>query len=148
MTGQEAKDLTKMIKESQKNMENVLVALNKNVLDCAKSLRGLADAVKDETGDYWHPVFGPDGEVPGEDYDWVLVKIRDIGTNNKPYNVPHIAEFRKDGLWWALEWNEPYGVNEKVPFEVVFWRPIPGDTITAKLFADSSEVRRYHEYGE
>lgn len=127
MTSQEVKELTKIMKDSAKKMENILAALNKNVLSCAESLINLSDTLKRTTDNYWNPVFGPDGEIPGDEYDWVLVKIRDIGTNNKPYNVPHIAEYRKDGLWWAQEWDKPYGVDNELPFEVVYWRSIPED---------------------
>lgn len=136
-------DTLKAIENLRKTMNSNFVALNTNLTDCAKSLRALANAVEQKgeetkklygdntlytsSEDYWHPVLGPNGSLPGDEYDWVLVRIRDIGVCTKPYNIPHIAEFRRNsGKWWAEEWDNYYGSNE-VPFEVVFWRPIPDE---------------------
>lgn len=145
MTSEEAKAITKAGEMVLKGINDGFRALNVNLVDAANSLRKIAEAGIQATDDYWHLIFGPESvDLPGPEYDWVLVKIRDIGSSEKPYGVPHIAELRKDGKWWPLEWDEPYG-SDQVPFEVVFWRPIPGDCCTT-LFAGGQAVRRDHTY--
>lgn len=126
-------------------------ALNVNLTDIAKSLRVLSDREekKERECDRWRMAIGPEAELPGEDYDWVLVKIRDDwlklpGSDAKIYSVPHIAEYRRDGKWWPHEWEEPYGSDE-IPFEVVQWRPIPGDEVV-KLYAEGEEIKWRHRY--
>lgn len=125
-------------------------ALNINLSDHAESLRKLNKFLtemnrKYQADDYWHPVFGEDGGFPGPEFDWVLVRIRDAGTNNKPYSVPHIAEVR-NGEWWAQEWDDRYG-SEKVPFEVVFWKPIPGDESVDIVSNCGKVIEQRHIYG-
>lgn len=142
MTSEEAKATIKAGEMVLKGINDGFRALNTNLVDTANSLRKLAGV--QATDDYWHPLFGSQAEAPGPEYDWVLVRIRDIGSSEKPYGVPHIAELRRDGKWWPLEWDEPYG-SDQVPFEVVFWRPIPGDCCTT-LFANNQAVRRDHTY--
>lgn len=132
MTSEEVKAITKAGEMVQKGLIEGLKALNMNIVDCAKSLRKLAETTEKNFDDYWHPFFGPDAECPGTEYDWVLVKIRDDpkfskGSNGEVYNLPHIAELRSDRNWWPLEWEDHYG-TEKVPFEVVYWRPLPEDS--------------------
>lgn len=135
MANEEVKAITNLIRM----LADSFRAVNTNLTDVAKSLRKLSDEIekknrKDE--DYWHPAIGPDAETSKPKYDWVLVKIRDDqnilkGSNCGVYNVPHIAEERYDEKmgyrWWPLEWDAPYG-TEEVPFEVVEWKPISGDS--------------------
>lgn len=124
-------------------------ALNVDLIDIAKSLQVLADrSGKNNGSDRWRMAIGPVAELPGEDYDWVLVKIRDCqlrlpGSAARIYNVPHIAEYR-NGTWWAQELDQPYESDE-VPFEVVQWRPIPGDEVE-KLYAEGAVIDWGHRY--
>lgn len=127
-------------------------ALNTNLTDCAKSLRKLAESCEKmkEIDDYWHSVLGPDAVFPGKQYDWVLVKIRDDPkllklSNHIAYKLPHIAEYRSDGRWWSQESDKPYGSDE-LPFEVVSWRPIPGDSCEVLYGNNGEEVTRIHHY--
>lgn len=149
------KNLTKTIDKGIINLANNLddlrktinknfINLDKNFADSARSLRYLSIGLKEKADDYWHPVSGPNGSVPGKGYDWVLVKIKDMGINNKPYNCPHIAEFRNE-KWYAQEWDKPYESDE-VPFEVVYWRPIPGDEYDGiNILEDLVEKEKSHD---
>lgn len=159
----EFKTLVKSIKDIQKNFNTGIRDLN----DCAVSLRKLSEAAdesvkiekfknglqKAKDDDYWHSIFKGEGSergLPGEKYDWVLVKIRDHpdlckGSICQIYNLPHIAEFRSDGNWWPLEWEDHYG-TEKVPFEVIYWRPIPGDSQITLCNGAGQTLRRDHIY--
>lgn len=122
-------------------------AININLVDCAKSLRKIASGT--ESDDKWHSV--DENGNPGpeyEEYDWVLVKIADDPDllpvkNERIHDLPHIAEFR-DGRWFPEEWNEPYG-SLTVPFKVVSWRPIPGDSCEV-LYCDGKPMKRVHRY--
>lgn len=118
-----------------KELYKWIEALNINLIDIAKSLRILSgrDVSKGEKGKKtrWRPAIKIDGldpELPNpEEYDWVLVKIRDDSkflpsSEHDVYNVPHIAEYR-NGKWFSNEWDTPYE-TVNVPFEVVWWRPI------------------------
>lgn len=144
----EYKTFKKIVSDDIRNLKTVLESFNKITLDYTETLKNLAYYIERELGeenDYWHPVFGPDGEVPGDEHSWVLVKIKDIGPAGGIYNVPRIAEYRKDGLWWALDLNKPYGVDEELPFEVAYWRPIPGDTAYT-IYSNNEEIGRHHRY--
>lgn len=93
-----------------------------------KEIEPFKDSSNMNKEDCWHPVVNEEGlaNLPGEEYDWVLVKIKEMITG-KPCSVPHIAEFRMgDGRWWSLETDSPYR-SSFLPFEVTHWRPIPGD---------------------
>lgn len=123
--GKESKNMNNSdgINKLQKTLAEGFSALNKNLTDCAKSLRILSKN-SEVSNNYWRNAVGPYAELPGEEYDWVLVKIRDL--NNiyaSPYKTPHIAEYRSDGFWWSQERDLQYG-TEELPFEVIGWKPI------------------------
>lgn len=150
MASEEAKAITKAGEMVLKGINDGFRAMNVNLVDAAKSLRKLAEETEKKTDDYWHPLFGSEGGCPRPEYDWVLVKIRDDpkflnGTNGEVYNLPHIAELRSDGNWWPLEWEDHYG-TEKVPFEVVYWRPLPGDSAVNLYDGLGQIIRRDHTY--
>lgn len=134
MTDQERKELAKLIIEGGKVLEEILNKMNKDIQTCAGSLKNLSNANQYQysVGDYWRPVFGPGEEVPGDEYDWVLVEIRWIGSfqpggNNILY-PPRIARYNKEeGLWYPIDYGLPYG-HESNPFEVLYWRPLPEGT--------------------
>lgn len=128
-----------------KTINNGFLTLNANITDCAKSLQILANSCRKNEEDYWHPVLGENGCVPGPEYDWVLVKIRDISDKNaKIYNIPHIAEYH-NGKWKPQEWFGCYGTPE-IPFEVVYWRPIPEDTSVTLYDGNGKNIRSDHIY--
>lgn len=134
---------TKSLDRLSKELAEGFKAANANLTDLCKSVRKLSESVAVKDDNYWHPTFGQNGEVPGEEYDWVLVKIREKGSVKEDFGVPHIAEFR-NGRWWAQEIDEPYE-SELWPFEVRFWRPIPGDCCHV-LYAGGAVVDRRHSY--
>lgn len=73
----------------------------------------------------WKAYTGPEN-APGEEYDWVLVKIRDSleylpNSTQEIYNLPMIAEYR-NGAWYNR--NDEILPSRAIPFEVVFWSPI------------------------
>lgn len=146
MASEEVKAITKAGEMVLKGLNDGFRAINVNLVDVANSLRKLTETGILATDDYWHPAIGSYGECPRPDYDWVLVKIRNDpkflkGANGEVYNLPHIAEFRSDGKWWPLEWDDAYG-TESVPFEVVCWRPIPGDNRT-ELYVKKGRCHSY-----
>lgn len=138
------KDEMSVIRSFLKGIE----AVNINLVDCAKSLRTIASKMKNKD-EKWYSV-DMDG-TPGpeyEGYDWVLVKIADDSDllpsgSDRLHDLPHIAEFR-DGRWFPEEWNEPYGTLT-VPFKVVSWRPIPGDSCET-LYCDGKPMKKVHSY--
>lgn len=112
------------VNKLQKTIAEGFSALNKNLTDCAKSLRILARISEVNNDNYWRNAVGSNEELPGEEYDWVLVKIRDLNSiYTSTYKTPHIAEYRSDGFWWSQERDLRYG-TEELPFEVVEWKPI------------------------
>lgn len=137
------KDESTAIRSFLKGIE----AININLVDCAKSLRKIASGM--ENDNKWHSV--DENGNPGpeyEEYDWVLVKIADDPDllpvkNERMHDLPHIAEFR-NGQWFSEEWEEAYRTI-KVPFKVVSWRPIPGDSCEV-LYFDGSPAMRVHKY--
>lgn len=138
-----------MTSDTEKRMLNAFSAMNKNMTDCAYSLRKIATALEKGgkmNDDYWHPAIGPDGECPRPKYDWVLVKIHTLGRDMMPSGailpVPRISHFVNER--WEDQIGYVYG-TEDYPFEVVYWRPIPGDNCT-ELYAEGEVVRRYHPY--
>lgn len=73
----------------------------------------------------WKAYTGPEN-APGEEYDWVLVKIRDSleylpNSTQEIYNLPMIAEYR-NGAWYNR--NDEILPSKANPFEVAFWSPI------------------------
>lgn len=150
MTSKEVKDITKGGEMVLKGLNDGFQAMNFNLMNMANSLRKLAEATEKKTDDYWHPLFGSEAECPGIEYDWVLVKIRDHPdflheSKGQIYDLPHIAELRSDRNWYPLEWKEPYGTKE-VPFEVVYWRPIPGDSVVHLYDGNGQIIRSDHTY--
>lgn len=118
------------LKNMTNNMDKVIKdgfkALNENVVDCAKSLRRLADVLepyekKEETNDGWYAVTPDSLCVPGSELKYVVVRIRNIFTRRLS-DIPQIAEFR-DGKWFDARTNEPYG-SDNLPFHVDYWKPI------------------------
>lgn len=114
---------------------NGIEALNVNLIDIAKSLRILSgrdtsNGEKDKKT-RWRPAIKIDGfdpELPNpEEYDWVLVKIRDSSkflpnSKHDVHTVPYIAEYR-NGKWFSNVCPTHYETIN-LPFEVVWWRPI------------------------
>lgn len=144
MISEEAKAVVKAADTVTKGLREVLTALNKNTLDCAQSLRKMAESM-DHLDDFWHPVFGPNGEIPNENYDWVLVKIRSK-EGDKIYPVPLIAHLDRKDHHWSFQFEELSGNNNQFQFfEVRYWRPIPGDNCTT-LYANNEPIRRVHTY--
>lgn len=79
--------------------------------------------------DIWYPALGPDACAPGKNLlsEWVFVKIRALDKHGDPCGVilrePHIAELRPGG--WVSQEGSFYETPE-FPYQVVYWRPIPG----------------------
>lgn len=149
MTSEEAKAIMKSGEMVLKGLNNGFRDMNVNLVDVAISLRNIASALENAgkmNGDYWHPAIGPDGKCPGSEYDWVLVKIRTLGRDMRPSGavlpVPRISHFVNER--WENQTGYIYG-TEDYPFEVVYWRPIPGDDCT-ELYAEGEVVRRCHSY--
>lgn len=126
-----------------KTFINGFKSINKDLDNCAKSLRAIASNMKNDNT-RWHSVdiYGAPGPEY-EGYDWVLVLIADDPNIFQHdgcivYDVPHIAEFR-NGKWFSNECKGVYGTY-KIPFKVVSWRPIPGDSCEVLYF---DEVHKY-----
>lgn len=137
------KAITNFGDKINKTMVEGFRAANANLTDCASSLRILDKQDKAKL-EGWKDAIGENAELPGKEYDWVLVKIRDLGPAHAIYGIPHIAKYRPDGVWWAQEWDAAYKSPE-VPFEVVSWRPIPDDEAVV-MYADGEEIGRCHSY--
>lgn len=125
-----------MVTNIEAKLLNALGALNVNLTDIAKSLRVISVRAEEykNSEDYWHPTLGPLGSLPISGFDWVLVMIKDdvrfLPNNHvvEYYSVPRIAQYRSDENWWSQETNKPYG-TEEMPFEVIYWRPIPYEEV-------------------
>lgn len=147
MASKEVKEIRDLVEV----MGNRIQAMNTSVVSVIKSLQGLSKEIekKERKDDYWHPAIGKDAEDPRPEHDWVLVKIRDdIGllptSDGETYPIPRIAEFRSDGCWWSRESDLRYETDE-LPFQVVAWRPIPGDCCT-EIYADGKVSGVKHSF--
>ncbi len=104
--------------------------ISKNLVEAKEETKRLRSLVEKQNKE-WHSakISPPDNKYENE---YVLVKIRALGKGMRPigpiFSVPYIAEFRGTCGWYTQEMGLPYG-TEIWPYEVVLWKPIPGEEV-------------------
>ncbi len=120
-------ELVREIRDMNRTIEKGFREMNKTLDNGFKAMNKMlkSNIWTKNNEDYWHPVTGADGGLPGLEYTWVLVKIMENRSGDVNL-TPHIAraEVTNDEkvVWHMLERSMTY---EDIDYTVMFWRPLP-----------------------